>query len=119
MRYQPVKVHHIISVQYAPKKHGVTAVCPAAAPFAPATSRRHGVTLAATGVVKEFFRVECKLFGECGHNHKTEAAAQPCKRRMEKRWHEFRSKQSKKTQRDYKLRTIAPVTGGAIIETLP
>jgi hypothetical protein len=98
MLYRPVKVHHIISVQYAPKKPGQTPVKPT--PFAPATARNG--SLAATGKVVEFWRVSCNLFGECGHEHKTEAGAERCKKRFEKRWHEHRSKQAKKAAKKRK-----------------
>jgi len=93
MRYYPVKIQRIISVQYKKLKPGEQAVN--RTDTIPTTERRNGSTFGYTGVQKEFFRVVSKLLGECGHEHKTEASAQPCFKRMKKEWSAIRSNQSK------------------------
>lgn len=40
---------------------------------------------------KPYFQVRSRQFGSCGHNHRTKAAAQPCLKKMQKRWSDWRS----------------------------
>jgi len=95
MRYRPVKVRQIIAVGYKKADKPWHQFAVGRPDGIPSTYRRNGALFVHTGREKRYWIVSCNLFGECGHKHKTEAAAEPCKRRFEKRWHAHRSKQAK------------------------
>lgn len=98
MRYRPVKVQQIISVEYKKATKPWQQFAVGRQDGIPTTYRKKdGTLMVATGRSKHHWVVSCKLFGECGHKHKTEASAEPCKLRFEKRWHAHRSKQAKAT----------------------
>lgn len=94
MRYQPVKVSHITAFTL---------------PKGTARSVRHlsfedHQRLAIK--TEKFWQVRSKLLGDCGHKHKTEAAAGRCLRRMKKRDTELRSLRSKLAHVSRKLQTL-------------
>jgi hypothetical protein len=74
MRYQPVKVVHVIHRAFSLRE--------------------------STHVLKErtFYQARSKNHN-CGHEHKTEAAAAPCRARMQKQWTQRRSALSKAAAR--------------------
>ena len=43
----------------------------------------------------DFFEARSKSVGNCGHKHRTEAAAEPCRARLLAIWHQRRSEQCK------------------------
>ena len=96
MKYEPVKVHQIISVEYKKADKPWNQFAVGRPDGIPSTYRKKdGTLMVVTGREKRYFVVTSKMFGECGHKHKTEAAAEPCKRKMKARWSARRSKQSK------------------------
>jgi hypothetical protein len=94
MRYEPVRVCNITRVEYKKLEPGEK---PAErSDGIPRTHRRKDGLYGLTGAEKRFWQVHSKLLGTCGHEHRTEKAAQPCFRRMQKKWSQQRSEKAKR-----------------------
>ena len=73
MRYQPVKVVHVVERLYRGRD-----------------ARKDGHI-----VERGYFQARSKLLGSCGHRHRTEEAAGPCALKMRAEWASGRSAASK------------------------
>jgi hypothetical protein len=96
MKYEPVKVRHIVAVQYKKANKPWHPYAVGRPDGIPTTYRRNGQLFVVTGQEQHYWQVQSGLLGKCGHKHKTEKAAGPCFQRMKKRWSALRSQQSKK-----------------------
>ena len=71
MRYEPVKLRHVVELYYHRDRPSVP------------VKERH------------YFQVRSETLGTCGHRHRSEAAAKPCLSRMEAEWSRQRSELSR------------------------